>query len=321
MYSPHDGIAPFWNLGLAHATSIDGISPSVCSVAYGSNATKYYCEGPAYDNFTERLLRYALKLKAEAPFKWGQRAFPLPANMSVLIFGNSHTRQMSNALICQYRLQIYWEERLNSSFDPTIPRDDYPRILHFKNNSTITVITNTALVYSSTKWLSNLESWLQRPFSSFDAIVMGHINGVESKLKFGHSIIRFSLARPELFDSPEFPVPTVTKLAEVYSGPVVAVPMFAMHGQDVKTHAEQAIDYRASRNRTANIEIVDVRRHIQNLGECASDATLTVGTCLDAGDNDGGRKPQEMHRCIGKKGGHPDLVAWDVIEHMYKLLE
>jgi hypothetical protein len=41
---------------------------------------------------------------------------------------------------------------------------------------------------------------------------------------------------------------------------------------------------------------------------------------LDAGDNDGGRKPQEMHRCIGKKGGHPDL-AWDVIEHMYKLLE
>ena len=276
----------------------------------------YYCAGPAYDNFTVRFDKYRLE-KSNSSNTWGRRSFPLPANVSVFMLGNSHTRQMYNAILCQYRAQIDWKKSLKNPYDPS--DSSVPVIMHFKNNATIAVLSNVPLVYSATQWVSNLEKWLERPLSSFDAVVMGRINGVESKSNFGRNVYNFSLVHPELFD-PQFPVPTIQKLADVYDGPIVAVPMFAAYGQDVKTHAEEAIDYWITRNRT-NIHIVDARKHIQFLGECASDERTVIGVCLDVGNNDGGRNPQDMHRCTGQNGGHPDLVAWDVIEQLFSLLE
>ena len=288
----------------------------VC-VSISSIKTGYYCEGPAYDNFTARLEQYTLE-KGKSVNTWGRRSFPLPANASVLMLGNSHTRQMYNALLCQYQAQINWTKNLKNPYKSKDTADAH--IIHFNNNATMAVLSNVQLVYKATDWVSNLEKWLELPFSSFDAIVMGRINGISNMSTFGRNVLNLSVVHPELFD-PYFPEPTVNKLAEVYNGPIVAVPMFATYGQDVKTHAEEAIDYWITRNRT-NIHIVDARKHIQFLGECASDGRFAISDCLDVGDsNEFGRDPREMHRCVGKKGGHPDLVAWDVIEQLHHLLE
>ena len=59
------------------------------------------------------------------------------------------------------------------------------------------------------------------------------------------------------------------------------------------------------------IQIVNSRRHIDAMGkECSSNNHYGVQDC---GKNRNG------HRCNGPHGGHPDIVAWDVIEAIYNL--
>ena len=282
----------------------------------GSSQTlSYTCAGPSYDNFTEQLHAYALAKNCSS---WGRREFPFPPNATVLIMGNSHTRQVCESLRCQYRSEIASSTQRP---DPFGGSKNLPSTWVFKNNATAMIVSNTPYVYHKTQWANSLKSLLGRPLSSFDAIVMGRFNGIENTSNFGRGLMNFSLAHPEYFDS-RFTTPPIERLADVYSGPIIALPMFAVYGQDVKSNAQRARDkWERSANRT-NIFIVETRKHIQAIGnECGSDSLYEIGTCLHSvADNNGGRDPKDMHRCTGKEGGHPDLVVWDMIEQLREVL-
>jgi hypothetical protein len=151
---------------------------------------------------------------------------------------------------------------------------------------------------------------------------MGRFNKFETTSRFGRDVTALAKAHPELFDA-SHTSPTIESLADVYEGPILALPMFAVHGQDVRENAEKAQRHWASPpyNRT-NIVVVDARRHVAQLGECGSDQIRGMGVCFNEGDhNPKGRNPNAMHRCTGAKGGHPDLIAWDVMEALFRLLE
>ncbi|GKY90533.1 hypothetical protein MPSEU_000027000 [Mayamaea pseudoterrestris] len=282
-----------------------------------SNTSKevkgYKCAGPAYDNFTNRLWEYA---HAKNDSTWGRRQYPLPPNVSVFVLGNSHTRQTYSAMRCQYYSQLASSKDHLDLFGGS---KNAPSTWRYKNNATMVVLSNSPFVYHKEQWAQTIERMLGRSLSSFDAVVMGRINTIETQSNFGRSLANFSKDHPELFDS-SFTTPTVERLSQVYTGPIVAVPMFAAYGQDVKENARRtAENLKRTENRT-NIRIVDARKHIMALGEeCGSDESTGVGECLNVAVK-GGRNPADMHRCTGRKGGHPDLVAWDVIEKLHRKL-
>lgn len=288
------------------------------SKSVNSNAEQvkaYTCAGPEYENFTDRLLEYVLEQNRSS---WGRRQYPLPAGVSVFIIGNSHTRQVYNALNCQHENEIV-SVRYYADYQGRTK--DMPVRWRYKNNASLVAVSNTPLIYHKDKWVKTLEEMLDQPLSSFDAIVMGRINGFETRSNFGKQLLNYSLQNPEFFD-PNFSVPTIEGLARVYNGTIIAVPMFAAYGQDVKEHAERAANLWRKQTNRSNIHIVNARAHIEAIGhECGSDTTSEVGKCLHSiEDNNGGRNPRDMHRCTGSKGGHSDLVAWDVIEKLHEVL-
>jgi hypothetical protein len=89
-------------------------------------------------------------------------------------------------------------------------------------------------------------------------------------------------------------------------------------------------------NINKNLYLIDSRRYIIEMGiECGTDDKKTIGTCHEPPSikslEDRGnqttitnstsiqryRDSSDMHRCAGARGGHTDLVAWDVIESLY----
>ena len=121
----------------------------------------YQCTGRPYDMFVEEMYSYVRNISSLAsisstltnqsagPGSWGQRDFPVPAGKSVLLLGNSHLRQVSKTLLCQYANQI--------SYSKLFRGDSF--ILKFTNNATWISITNTVLVYSP-NWLQ----WIEEEF-------------------------------------------------------------------------------------------------------------------------------------------------------------
>ena len=64
------------------------------------------------------------------------------------------------------------------------------------------------------------------------------------------------------------------------------------------------------------VEALDARHHIRRLGqEGGSLLKLNVSEVVH-----NSRRARTYHRCMGALGGHPDLVAWDISEGLYKLL-
>jgi len=125
----------------------------------------YQCAGEEYDRFGEQLQRlvkvYSLSdaVRKEA---WGQKPVPLPANTSVLAFGNSHTKQMISAWICQYFDQVTSYQAI---------RSDRAFSVRFENNSTLTLLRHSDL-----DGATEMRPWLGRPMTSFDAVIVGQLN-------------------------------------------------------------------------------------------------------------------------------------------------
>ena len=106
--------------------------------------------------------------------------------------------------------------------------------------------------------------------------------------------------------------PSLKEVAAVYSGPLVYVSMFATYRY--KTYSQDRDDANKMRSRS-NLLYLDGRQYIRMDGmeECGSPKRDEMSDCVD--DDDARR---HHHRCVGKFGGHPDLVAWDVVEFLYK---
>jgi len=106
---------------------------------------------------------------------WGKREFPLPDNATILVLGNSHLRQISKTLACQYAdsltsirfLPAILSENRTSTSDAVddsspltsfMPSSSDGFVLEFANKARWVSITNTVLVYSH-NWKELLEEF------------------------------------------------------------------------------------------------------------------------------------------------------------------
>jgi hypothetical protein len=325
---------------------------------------RYQCAGPIYDNFIQTY-QYPMVRKRHREFpNWGTRNTivpPPPPNDNhndnsnsndrhILIVGNSHTRQMISALLCQYGDHILESRDL-------LPEANYVHAMEYKlsllqpppqqqqqqqqtndNDTTTTTTTTTSIltisvlsnhpcVYS-TKWKSNLEFVLgiQDLNTEVDAIVIGTFNKYTAKYE---GTVMWSNARTytEQYPSQEIDAPhnrngfDLAMLAEVYEGPAIFVSMLGSTDLFSYRHAREQVKNLkkdVTQNRT-NTLAIDARHYISNMQrkECGSDQSRKVGTCYTDSSK---MEYRNAHRCMGDKGGQPDLVAWDVIEALWELL-
>jgi hypothetical protein len=145
----------------------------------------YQCEGPAYNEFVGLLHEYATDkaTSGDKPESWGKRASLIPANKNILLFGNSHTRQLAQAMACQMG-EGQVADVLHYEFDAVDP--NMAIRYRFRNGSTMYLVANSYVAYSR-RWHDLLEMQIRMQLKDFDAIILGHFNtgGPESNFKKG----------------------------------------------------------------------------------------------------------------------------------------
>jgi len=262
---------------------------------------QYWCNGTHYNEFGSALK----SLAATLPKPMGRRPFPVSANKQVLCMGNSHTGQMMSGLLCQYSNEVIEYKKVPGVMNGIMVR--------FRNNSTITSLTNSPVVYSP-QWQTLLQKGGIR-LQSLDGVVLGKFNlyadllgkayadKMDQRLKTLPGDVRFSTAT----------APSLSDVASVFDGPIVYVGMFAKYAQ-----SEQTVNLnftQSVRSTRDNLSVIDGRKYINEMKmECGAGATDGVGWCVETkGD------AENRHRCIGDKGGHPDLIAWEVVEKLNAL--
>ena len=216
------------------------------------------------------------------PEPMGRRDFPMASDRNVLVLGNSHTRQLISSLICQYMEKVV----ASNATDSTNAR--------FANNSTIVSLTNSAIL-DSPDWTALIEKRFRRPLNSYDGIVLGKLNSNQG-------------SKP----------PKLRDVAKVYKGPVVYVSMFARYGNSELTESIHFIN--TVKNIRHNLSTISGRKYIDRMKmECGAMDVNSEGPCYEDSDKNVSRVANSMHRCVGAKGGHPDLIAWEVAEKLNAL--
>jgi hypothetical protein len=120
-------------------------------------------------------------------------------------------------------------------------------------------------------------------------------------------------------------------VADAYSsGPIVFLSSYDIGKEKPEFQIKEAIDRLNTANRNRNREDGDgddddgrkhnygailSRNYIDALGgdECGTDDKNGVDVCAFW--------KKASHRCMGNQGAHPDLIAFDVQEALYSLLE
>jgi hypothetical protein len=218
----------------------------------------------------------------------GRWEFPVASDRTILVMGNSHTRQMMDSLICQFRNNVVEFAKVMAS-NVTVSTT-----VRFANNSTIVSITNNPIV-DSPDWVALIEKEFQRPLNSYDGIVLGKFNANNG-------------SKP----------PTLQDVAKVYDGPVVYVSMFALYGNSELTANLAFI--KAVNSTRHNLSTINGRKYIDTVKmECGAMDVSSAGLCYEDSDKNVSREANSMHRCVGAKGGHPDLIVWEVAEKLNAL--
>ena len=301
--------------------------------------SQYYCSGSEYNKFAAKLQELVLnetaKRERKAPSFWGKRSTPVPvANSTILFLGNSHTRQLYLSLVCQYQDKILEFNRKNETVADVMN-------VRLENNVNLVAVTNHYLVYSK-NWRRMLEQETGLDLSiDVDAVVLGRINDLSNTrgTNFEKWIEEISANRTDISMQSQ-PPPGIKEVAKEYSGPIVLTSMFAKYAEPIFVaqveeakviNAKETIKLNRSSTSVASsrlspssrrIHIVNARKFVRALGECATDSGNKVGVCnqMENWDVGSSRSPADMHRCVGSKGGHPGLIAWEVIEALYLVM-
>lgn len=291
----------------------------------------YQCAGKPYDEFMYKVFGLVKqKLKAKPKSKWGKRKYIVPKILApnppkrhrkILVIGNSHTRQVIAALVCQYRDDITSSRVLVPSTARKNLAVEYTFESH--DNLTVYVIVNHPFVYSKT-WKATLEiDMLKHPLHDLDAIVLGAFNSYRESR--GTSFLNTTLAYQKQFphqgvDFEHIEAPTIEEFAKVYPGPIVWLSMFAHYNVPIHQHALELIQTLSVTHRRDNLRSVNGRNYIDELGgeECSSNVGEVVATCVTDKSN---HVYKNGHRCAGDKGGQPDLIAWDVVDALHNVLK
>ena len=262
----------------------------------------YWCEGPQYDVFAPQLHDYM----NQGPATWGRRL--LPTNRRILVVGNSHTRQVTYSLLCQQQEYLQFMQELH--FHGPLQYRFCPL------NTTVVTVFNSHWPYSH-RWRELLQDELREPLTNFDAIVLGLFNHCGGTNSFSRDMEALTSTMPDV-DCLRISPPTIRQWANVYDGALIFVSMFSTNQLNESQAALADIQSLQNEGRT-NVAFVDARRHVTALrNECASFNRSGVSDCAQTVENED--VYNATHRCVGIHGGHPDLTAWDVLEHLHETL-
>lgn len=294
----------------------------------------YQCAGKPYDDFMHLvygLIQQKQQQKTQVKWKkWGKRKYIVPKildpdapkkHRKILIIGNSHTRQMTSALLCQYRNDITSSRVLVKSTATKNVANEY--FLETHDNLTIYVIVNHPFVYSKT-WKATLEiDILKHPLHDLDAIVLGTFNSYRESR--GTSFLNTTLEYQRQFphqgvDFENIKAPNLEEFVKVYPGPLIWTSMFAHYNVPIHQRAVEMMKTLSATHNRSNLRSVDGRNYIEELGgkECSSNVGEKVSTCVTDRSN---IVYKNGHRCTGDKGGQPDLIAWDVVDALHDVLK
>lgn len=276
----------------------------------------YQCEGAVYDDFGQNLELFA-NTKTELghkPASWGHRSSVLLPKSTVLVFGNSHARQIGQAMACQNG-QV---ERIDRQ-DPDALDPNMAVLVSFTNGAKLWIVANSYVAHSP-HWQRLLEAQVGLKLSQFDAVVLGVFNTGENKRAKEHQstfvtlMIQMQARRPS---ADEINVqlhsgPTVADMVAVYDGPLMFASMFSTQRVDRALAGRQQIQQEQTLHNRTNLLYEDTRQYIVELSQEGGGYNRSyVSPCV----NDA--SACHMHRCTGKQGGHPDLISWDVSEFLF----
>ena len=299
-------------------TSISIATPAQHTYCYQNS--QYRCQGDAYDNFTSQLAQYVLEQNRTC---WGKRRFPLPSGANVLVLGNSHMRQIMLTLICQHSQVI---SSSTSFLVANFSAGTYN--IKFSNGARLVIVTNSPLLYSK-DWPHLLQKYdpLHQSLEVYTAVVLGQFNPSTniSANRFTEQMLAFERQYPNEIHFSTMAPPTLHEVSLLYPRtPILAVSMFAKYGLRWESEVQNTISVLSqTRDRPhPQLTLLRGRAHIEALGiECGSDGVETVNDCCNQGDaTPFKRMPEDMHRCTGVKGGHADLLAWDVIDALHEMI-
>jgi hypothetical protein len=222
---------------------------------------------------------------------------------TVLILGNSHARQIGVEMACQYSHVLR---------SVVLQHGEWGLItFEFENNSTVYLLTNTVVVYSY-DWQNLIEGVVGKKLTDFDVMVLGLFNLYpgEVQTNFDRGMIAESKNWPNV-DYLNIAPPTSRTILKQFPGRAALLSMFS-NWPTKWIELQEVAQYHAPR-----VKAIDARKYVPLLGECG--AVVGNDTCFnDAAEvPEGWQWPMAMHRCVGAKGGHPTLAAWDVIEFIH----
>ena len=278
--------------------------PSVTGSIAGEMDVWYQCAGDAYDEFGKQLAKYAQEYASQhhSP-SWGHRPNALPHKAKVLLFGNSNTRQIGQTLACQYAesiVNIHY-------FDADKPDPHMALVVEFDNGAQLFMVANSYVAHSP-HWRRLLEAQIEQSLDAFDAIILGLFNPASKhwETEFVQSMVYMQNAMPatDEVSVQDYYGPSVSDIARAFRGPIQFVTLFGKQEPSrTKRASNEVIDL--TRQERHNVDFLDARLYIEGMGtEGASESRLEVSQSVS---ND-----TQAHRCTGSRGGHVDLVAWEV---------
>lgn len=221
----------------------------------------------------------------------------LPANSSILFLGNSHTRQVVQTFLCQYRHEIVREEKKANSL---YRGDEGNFVAHLKGNITVYSSTNSPLHFlSDDEWRNAFKLVLGKDPFDIDFIIFGRFNTqtVDKNTNFFRLMDKFFQGRFASMTQ----VLSLRNLAG-YHGRVISLGMFAAY--DYVHHDAELNAYvkRIPRD-PPDVQVVKPRLFAEEVGRaCGASHARNTGACVD---------DRNQHTCMNP--GYPDLAVYELM--------
>jgi len=321
----------------------------------------YQCAGPLYEDYIQKhqfpfvLQKRQADLKENNPLSqqqfWGQRPTMVPPSSSkqqppqhIVIIGNSHTRQVIGALLCQYHTQIVSKKNLQPHPNITVTAMQYT----LRGGTRLSMLINHAAFYSQ-RWNQNLLDILQiTSLAEITAMILGSCNRYDQDYrtaKTWQAVFHYARVMPEHQVEVEQHGRglILQDLMNEYPGPIVWHSMMAQSNDRIHHHNLRVIQNYTQHYGRTNLRSVHARQYLfdsarsdnsttgstgtnntpgPHLGkECSSIGGSLVQDCYDPSTSTKDRHVYANgHKCMGQWGGLPDLVAWDIVEALWDVL-
>ena len=211
---------------------------------------------------------------------------------------------------------------LNSNNNASTTTTNTPKVVDPVTRQTTTALTSTPII--------NFESILPPDIVDIARIYNGPIISISMFSK------SYTLDAQSSYDTYRQQCLLLVENKEEDLSNTTAISSRIDDGNDDNDNDDDPADDTAVGNINQNLYLIDSRRYIIEMGiECGTDDKKTIGTCheplsIESLEDRGNqttitnssttqrhRDSSDMHRCAGARGGHTDLVAWDVIESLY----